>query len=142
METRVCKKCNVEKPLKSFVANKTCKYGREWRCNTCKNRAAKNKGIKKRRNRKNLWKLKEKGCCICDENAPECIDFHHVDPETKSGNIAHLYGIAQMKELLKCTRVCANCHRKIHTGRISPDELPLVSETEVQEAFGVVFHQI
>jgi hypothetical protein len=63
-------------------------------------------------------------CCFCKENEPCCLDFHHVNPNEKE------YGVAQMarrysvdaikREIAKCIVVCANCHRKVHAGKISP----------------------
>jgi len=47
-EYRICKKCNIEKELQRFAASKQCKWGREWRCNTCKCRAG-------RASRKGRW---------------------------------------------------------------------------------------
>lgn len=140
MDTRVCKKCNVEKSLKSFVANKTCKYGREWRCNTCKNRSARDsKGYRKgeKRIKDKIWKIKERGCSACGEMAPETIDFHHKNPEDKSGNIERIKTVPKIKEILKCCLVCANCHRKIHAGTLDDSELPLVTKEMIEEDTGI-----
>lgn len=143
---RVCRKCKKEKELKSFVANKNCKFGREWTCNTCKNKSNKSrqKGsdyYQRRidRNSRKLWKLKELGCSLCPEKTPECIDFHHIDSDTKEGNVARMSGVKMFREILKCARVCANCHRKIHTGRIDT-ELPLISLDEIERTLNVVLH--
>lgn len=44
-----------------------------------------------------------------------CMDFDHVDPTTKSFNIAHgifKYDIETLiREIAKCDLVCSNCHR-------------------------------
>lgn len=139
MDTRVCKKCNVEKPLKSFVANKTCKYGREWRCNTCKNRSAYKGCERKTRKamREKVWKIKELGCSACGEKAPETIDFHHKNKDDKIGQVSNLNTVAKIREALKCCLVCSNCHRKIHAGTLDDSELPLVTREMIKEATGI-----
>jgi len=48
---------------------------------------------------------------------PCCYDFHHVDPSTKSFEIApRLDGNFEtiLKEAEKCIMICANCHRVRH----------------------------
>lgn len=61
-------------------------------------------------------------CVVCKEDSPECLDFHHLD-ERKEMNISTMrrYHSKEsiLKEIAKCTVVCSNCHRKIHSGRIS-----------------------
>ena len=62
-------------------------------------------------------------CLVCEENSPECLDFHHTDPNTKEYNITDLarrgYSMkAIMREVEKCVVLCANCHRKYHAGTL------------------------
>jgi hypothetical protein len=50
-----------------------------------------------------------KGCF-----SPECMDFDHRDPKSKSMNIAQMIGRRLDKilgEIAKCDLICANCHR-------------------------------
>lgn len=60
------------------------------------------------------------GKCVDCEGVfhPAVFDFHHVDPETKEGNVANLIRRknweAAEKELKKCVLLCANCHRLRH----------------------------
>ena len=59
-------------------------------------------------------------CMVCGENDTACLDFHHIDPKQKDGSIAA--GIRSrgwskqrvLKEMQRCTVLCANCHRKHH----------------------------
>ena len=57
-------------------------------------------------------------CNSCKETHPGCLEFHHIDPSNKKGNIADLikdYSFSfVMKEINKCIVLCANCHRKKH----------------------------
>lgn len=70
---------------------------------------------------------KADGCVACGENDFRCLDFHHVDPTTKSFTIG--VGVHQMKakpiqvfkdEIAKCVVLCVNCHRKHHAGVLDP----------------------
>ncbi len=82
----------------------------------------------RRRRKSNLIKVCGGKCCICgyDKNQ-NALDFHHIDEKEKE------YGIASngtchdlekdLLEVKKCVLVCANCHREIHAGLYSKDEL-------------------
>ena len=58
-------------------------------------------------------------CCMCGENHPACLQFHHRNPDEKSFgilcNIKLSRSIEELKcEIMKCDILCANCHSKIH----------------------------
>ena len=61
--------------------------------------------------------LKAEPCADCGQRFPAvCMDFDHVDPETKSFGIARAVGDDYslqriLDEIEKCELVCANCHR-------------------------------
>ena len=60
-------------------------------------------------------------CITCGEEEPCCIDWHHINDETKSFNIAT--GMTRNEEvwwdeLLKCIPICSNCHRKLHNNKL------------------------
>lgn len=60
-------------------------------------------------------------CIICRyDKHPVVLDFHHLDPATKSFGISNK-GMSMSwqsirTELDKCVLVCANCHREIENG--------------------------
>jgi hypothetical protein len=64
---------------------------------------------------------KSKGCALCSEKHPACLQFHHRDPTTKKEKVSSLISkgrrSALMKEIEKCEILCANCHAKLHWGR-------------------------
>lgn len=68
-----------------------------------------------------VWDIKEESeCRYCGEDHPACLDFHHIDPGRKSGNIGDLIRKRYTKQRLqaeidKCEVVCSNCHRKKHS---------------------------
>ena len=59
-----------------------------------------------------------RGCALCGERDPRCLDFHHRDRSEKKDKVSKLVAqraVARMKEeIAKCTVICANCHRKLH----------------------------
>ena len=57
------------------------------------------------------------GCAHCGETDFRCLDFHHLDPSTKSFEVSSAW-VRSWKdlesEIAKCGVLCANCHRKAH----------------------------
>ena len=67
-------------------------------------------------------------CVFCGETDPICIDWHHINPKEKSFAISHIKGKARertLEEMKKCVCVCANCHRKLHAGKLSLSQIGL-----------------
>ncbi len=65
-------------------------------------------------------------CPWIGEYSPEILDFHHIDRETKSFSIGsgHRSKTSTIKEIAKCTLVCANCHRSITWKTLDASEFP------------------
>ncbi len=82
-----------------------------------------------RRNRKfNLIKVCGNQCNICGYNrAISALEFHHINPEEKEYGLASMGTCHQLEkdleEVKKCILVCSNCHREIHEGFYTKDEL-------------------
>tara|TARA_R110000803_G_scaffold58151_2_gene116364 strand:+ start:386 stop:763 length:378 start_codon:yes stop_codon:yes gene_type:complete len=58
-------------------------------------------------------------CSACPENHSACLEFHHVDENSKHGCVSSMvqggYKISKIeKEIAKCIVLCSNCHRKLH----------------------------
>ena len=137
MKTKICPKCKIEKSLDAFPKNKARKDGVGSYCLECTKeyskqpeRAKENKKYQKsyrRARRDNLREWldsykSELSCEECGENHPACLEFHHVDPDTKVDHISRMIrdrcNIDQLKaEIAKCKVLCANCHRKEHWGK-------------------------
>jgi len=66
-------------------------------------------------------------CTRCGFNHPAALDFHHVNPEEKEGNIHRFLSNGQhtklKEELKKCIVLCANCHRIHHHDEKNPTEV-------------------
>jgi hypothetical protein len=61
--------------------------------------------------------LKDKSCSDCGETDPIVLEFDHDDPKLKSFQISQAVNNSVsteniMKEIMKCTIRCANCHRR------------------------------
>ena len=75
-----------------------------------------------------LKKLHGNQCRKCGYNRCEnALDFHHVDPETKTSAVHDYVRRALVKEAReeanKCILLCSNCHREFHAGLISLEGL-------------------
>jgi len=63
-----------------------------------------------------------RGCANCSECHPACLEFHHLDPSTKEGQLSTLAQMVDRRrsyaaldaEMAKCDVLCSNCHRKEH----------------------------
>jgi endonuclease I len=70
-------------------------------------------------------------CTKCGFSHSAALDFHHVDPAEKEGNIHRLLSNGQFKkleeELEKCIVLCANCHRIHHYEENSAKIQPLAT---------------
>jgi len=65
----------------------------------------------------------ESGCKYCSEKEPVCLVFHHRNSKEKDGNVGEMVRLTKNKKLIleeieKCDILCANCHRKLHWGRL------------------------
>ncbi len=72
----------------------------------------------KLRKLKKLRDLKTK-CSRCPETHVSCLEFHHIVPSNKIGNISELpakgWSWSRIEEeIQKCVLLCSNCHRKLH----------------------------
>lgn len=62
---------------------------------------------------------KQQGCIVCGEKEICCLDFHHIHDkefEVSTGTEVSLDRL--IAEINKCVVLCANCHRKLHAGKI------------------------
>lgn len=93
----------------------------------------------RRRRKENLIKVCGSKCNICGYNKTNsALEFHHIDASQKK------YGIASkgtchdlesdLLEVSKCILVCANCHREIHDGQYTQQELKEKQSFNIQIA--------
>ena len=131
--TMICKKCKIDKEESEFVFKNKKLNIRHCVCKECQKVYKKtyyheNKESHIKRNEKTLKKIDsyildyklQHPCILCGENAPECLDFHHIKNKVaevgklrKKGSFSKV-----VEEIKKCVVLCANCHRKVHAGTL------------------------
>jgi hypothetical protein len=116
------------------------KWRREWY------ERNKDKQIKRQHARRKelaqwLWEYKRSlSCADCGmsfKNHPERCDFHHLDPNEKEDVIyimAASSRAAALREIAKCTSLCACCHRTRHRDMYT-NMLVSEDESEPQDVF-------
>jgi len=128
---KICNKCLIEKTDGEFQ-KRAYEKGLQPYCKSCnkisfrryyeKNSEYIGKRINGKKTKIRKWiadyKL-DKRCERCEENAPECLEFHHLNPSEKSFTIG--LAVTQNKklseiqeEIKKCIVLCKNCHAKLH----------------------------
>lgn len=134
---KTCSMCKIPKDEGLFSKKKASKDGLQSRCNGCmsktmisvyyKDISAWNSKCRRQKGRKYTWvnELKSETKCVnCGEAESCCLEFHHKDPSTKEYEISKMISDCAsderiLEEMKKCVVICANCHRKLHVGRIS-----------------------
>jgi len=125
--------CNCKETLDDSAFNKRkfkTKIGLQSMCKKCSNSNRSERYHKfqeeevavrlKRRKSIRKWfdeYKKTLKCERCPENNPICLDFHHNDSTKKEYSISNMMSWSKesiMKEVEKCSVLCANCHRKEH----------------------------
>ena len=137
-----CNKCGLMKDESEFGKNKRSKDGLHFICKSCKHEVDKqwaekhrdqlkeaakqwrkdnpDKVVAQRQQRKEFLLSLKKPCVKCGEVRPTVIEFHHIDPATKSFNLAYVVSNgsktkeAIYAEIEKCVCLCANCHAEFH----------------------------
>lgn len=124
VSTRRCPRCIEQARIKANLAdrqrakrNNPVKYHMD-RLASMRRRIARHKAF--------LNEYKTLHPCACGESDPVALDFHHIDPVKKNGEMKRL-AVKGMEfiqnEIEKCIVLCANCHRKGHAGRPRPEHI-------------------
>lgn len=84
-----------------------------------------------------LAKIKQQrggSCARCGyNNCLKALEFHHLDPNKKDFTISndHFKLLDAVEESKKCVLLCANCHRELHEGLWSINEIKIEEGKEV-----------
>ena len=118
-----CTTCKNTFTIDNFYRLSKKENSKEWKyfsvsCKTCAGKLA-----NERRKNIKIQALEYKGwictkCGLIDKTYPQIYDFHHLDPSQKEFSICkNVLSFDKIKnELDKCVVLCANCHRKEHSG--------------------------
>src|ERR1051326_7249795 len=129
-----CAVCGLAQEAEAFAFKNRATGRRHRKCKACmamygrehyaRNREAyiarnvANMRERRRALRHRVWQiLVQQACLDCGERDPLLLDFDHVDPAKKRGDIYSLvrsaYGWQTIAdEIVKCVVRCANCHRR------------------------------
>lgn len=136
MKKKTCSQCQITKPTSDFCKKSAAKDGFQPACKTCMNVAYTRSRLKKPEHYNTVktarrhkcvelftaWKA-TKTCELCPESDTTCLDLHHLDPNEKDvniGDVSYSWAWDRLQtELDKCIVICANCHRKVHAGKIT-----------------------
>lgn len=149
--SKPCKDCGGVFPLTDFHRRSNTKDGRGPYCRSCANTRSKRWAETHQRGRDGAnanytrsWQkarglivaLKRQSCCaFCGEREPVCLDFHHIDPGSKSVSLAKSHSIQEIvEEAGKCVLICRNCHAKVHAKLLPADDLRPISLDEIDAA--------
>lgn len=136
MENKTCSKCKGNKPLSEFRKDKTRSDGYSYTCKSCSSSRHKELYHKKyhikakirtKKRHEEIRQLlneyvKDKSCVNCGESDPVVFEFHHKNPKEKEFEIGSALNRKRenvLKELAKCIILCANCHRRVHWGKLN-----------------------
>ena len=133
METKICTKCKRELPWDNFRWKNKSENKKHSQCKDCEKQADKEyylkngerrqavrdrANVQKINNLKLVEKVKSQGCAKCGEKRIHVLDLHHIDPDGKVSEIAHMVKSSSFEslqqEINKCIVLCANCHRDFH----------------------------
>lgn len=116
LETKICSKCGIEKPLSEYHKNGFDSHGQQkYRgyCKTCANALETARYYEK----KAFINQQKNYCAKCGETRTYLLEYHHKNPNEKEFTIGRLkkgsYDVLQ-EEIDKCIVLCANCHREFH----------------------------
>jgi len=134
METKVCKRCQLDLPKDDIhFASRYDRKEKQFQhmCRSCQKEYRKEhyeKNKQKYVQKANLYSQnfkewfteikKELSCKKCGESRHWVLDFHHTNPAEKDMEISNLVRLSSKKRLMdevdKCIVLCANCHRDLH----------------------------
>jgi hypothetical protein len=136
METKLCTKCDKEKPVDEFNKNKARKDGLATMCRQCwkayyktyyeSGKEKKRLATQRKTNRESvkayIQAAKNVPCADCGNSYPSYVmDFDHLGDKSFTISQKIGYSLKKIKEeIAKCDVVCSNCHRIRTHNRRSP----------------------
>ena len=116
METRICSKCGIEKPLSQFYKHGFNSKGEQTYRSDCKE-CQRKYDLSRLNQRIEFVNARKIRCAKCGETDKSKLHFHHIDPSKKEFTIGKMrnYSLEKyQKEIDKCIVLCAHCHAEFH----------------------------
>ena len=116
METKICSKCGIEKPITQFYKHGYNSKGEQTYRSDCKE-CQRKYDLMRKNERENYINAQKIACMKCGETDKSKLHFHHKDPSQKEFTIGKMrnYSLEKIqKEINKCVVLCASCHKKFH----------------------------
>lgn len=116
METKVCSRCKIEKPLDQFYKTGFNSKGKQLYRSDCK-ACEREYDLNRKAERENYVNERKNKCAKCGETDKLKLHFHHIDPSKKEFTIGKMrnYSLEKyQKEIDKCIVLCAHCHAEFH----------------------------
>ena len=116
METKICSKCGIEKPITQFYKHGFNSKGEQTYRSDCKE-CQRKYDLKRLNQRIELVNSQKNQCVKCGETDKSKLHFHHIDPSKKEFTIGRMrnYSLEKIQqEIDKCIVLCANCHMTFH----------------------------
>lgn len=131
METKLCPGCKETKSVDLFSRNKHRLDGLQRTCKQCIREA----GIRSYNKNKQAYQSRSAAynksildsvnqykadhpCKKCGNSKYYLLDFHHIDPSIKDGDVNTIARTRSRKalwdEIAKCIVLCKNCHADFH----------------------------
>lgn len=114
-ETKALKKAYA---AKHYQENK--EQFQKWREENKAKMAQYARGYRRANSEKLIAVKRDRGCLICGQHDPRCLQFHHREPEHKEYSVSTMIGFPWDRiqaEIDKCDVLCANCHMIEHHDR-------------------------
>ena len=144
-------------PIDDFAFKNATTGKRHSRCRVCSRRVSQkhyqnNKAAYLERNQRNnplqrnvnrkfvMQFLLEHACVKCGQSDPVVLEFHHLNPATKTANVCDMVhfrvSVARIRqEIAKCEVLCANCHqRHTTTGRLVHHKFGMAGDGDIELA--------
>lgn len=116
METKICSKCHIAKPITEFYKNGFNSKGEQKYRSDCKECQSKYDHERRQKIKQLIQDSKER-CAKCGDTRAYVLDYHHKNPEEKDftiGNTKNNSLKSNKNEIAKCVVLCSNCHREFH----------------------------
>lgn len=122
-----CIQCKQDLPIESFGKEGKTTSGTQKYCSRCRKCNSVYLLNKKSNTLKRLVLNLKKRCVVCGyDKCKSALDYHHINSATKKFGLSNVSNVTEdeiMTEIGKCVVLCCRCHREVHAGIITQNQL-------------------